>query len=123
MIELDPIQDLPAFDWSDLAQLEMQETGLELIRQTDRMWRVGSVAVVGFIWSSFYQPPWMWFALARGVTLRDLIDFRRLTAQIPSGTLTGVRQGHKEARRFAEFYGFDYTGGDVGEFRIYRKEG
>ena len=122
MTQIEPIYDLPPFDWSDLAQLEMQENGLDLIRQTDRMWRIGNVAVCGFIWHSFYQPPWMWFALGKGVTLRELLDFRRLAGQIPEGTTTGVRVDQTEALRFAELYGFHYTGSDVGDYRIYRKE-
>lgn len=122
MIQIESVNELPGFDWSDLATLEMQEEGLELIRKTDRMWRVGNVAVCGFIWHSFYQPPWMWFALSRGVTLRDLIDFRRLASYIPYGTTTGVRVDQAEAIRFAEFYNFHYTGAQVGDYRIYRKE-
>lgn len=115
------INELPSFDWSDLARLEMQEHGLDLIRQTDRMWRVGNVAVCGLIWSSFYQPPWMWFALGKGVTVRELLDFRGLARLIPAGTTTGVRKDQKGALRFAELYGFCPTGDEAGDYRIYRK--
>lgn len=122
MIRTEPIDALPAFDWSNLAALEMQEHGLDLIAQTDCMWKVGDVAVCGLIWESFYSPPWMWFALAKGARLRDLLDFRRLAHRIPHHTLTGIRDDRPEAIKFAELYGFRWTKQCVGAYLIYRKE-
>jgi hypothetical protein len=71
------------------------------------------------------SPPWFWFALAKGVTIRDLIDFRAKREEIPAGALTAVREEWPNAVRFAEFYGFVYTGEDrtIGSktYRIYRR--
>jgi len=100
-------------------------TGDELLRQSDFMWRLGDVAICGLVYSTFTSPPWMWFALAKGVTLRDLIDFRRLAELIPPGTTTGVRADLPVPIRFAEFYGFKPTGAvhehEGHEFKIFRR--
>lgn len=126
MTEIEIVKRLPGFHWSELAELEMNEQGLELIQQTDVIYKVGSVAVAGFMWRSFFQPPWLWFALSRDAKFRDLIDFRRLAEQIPAGTLTAVRDDKPVAKRFAEFYGFvptlQFHSTPFAVYQLFRKE-
>ena len=126
MIPIKQITSLPSLEWSPIAQIEMEENGFAFLDKTDVMWQVGDVAVCGFTWHTFFQPPWMWFALARGVTMRHLIDFRRIAKQIPHHTLTAVREDNEIAHRFATFYGFVPLGNqlvtDKASYTLYRKE-
>lgn len=105
------IKNLPALDWNEIAQNEIIVTGANLVEQSDVAYQIGRVAIAGLIYQSYTSPPWFWFALAKGVTLRDLIDFRRYREEIPEGALTAIREDRAEATRFAEFYGFEDTGG------------
>lgn len=120
------IDRLPDFQWSEVAATEMREQPpAQLILQSDFAYRLGNIAVVGLIYHSLTSPPWMWFALARGVTLRDLIDFRRMQDMIPRGTLVAVWEEDKVADRFARFYGFDPTEDTIPHgtrtYRLYRR--
>lgn len=110
-----PIKGLPDLDWNEIAQQEIIVTGANLVAQSDFAYQIGRVAIAGLIYHSYIGPPWFWFALAKGVTLRDLIDFRALREQIPYGALTAINEGWPNAVRFAEFYGFE----DTGELRLY----
>lgn len=103
------IDRLPDLDWSEHAAEEIAVSGQALLDRSDFIWKVGEVAICGLIYESFTSSPWFWFALARGVGMRDLIDFRRLALMIPSGSLTAVMDGKPVAARFAEFYGFEET--------------
>lgn len=129
MTPIKSIANLPDLDWSDIAQREMLDvqTREELIDKSQFMWQLGDVAVCGFVYRTFTNPPWMWFALARGVTLRHLIDFRALAMQIPKGTLTTVRSDFRVGHRFAQFYGFENLTDTVLHedimYTLYRKEG
>ena len=96
-------------------------TGEELLAQSDFMWRVGEVAICGLIYQTFTSPPWFWFALAKNVTFRDLIDFRRLATLIPLGTYTAIQANLPLAKRFAEFYGFKSTDQEREGYTIYRR--
>lgn len=108
---MSPIKDFPPdFQPSLQARQEIIVSGKELLDMSDFAWRIGAVAIVGLIYHSLVNPPWMWFALGNNVTLRDLIDFRRMQEMIPTGTLTAVDEEFKQGHRFAEFYGFRRTG-------------
>lgn len=109
------IKDLPDLDWNEIAEREIIITGANLVAQSDFAYQIGRVAIAGLIYYSYVAPPWFWFALAKGVTLRDLIDFRALREEIPLGALTAVSEAWPNAVRFAEFYGFTFTG----EERVY----
>lgn len=110
-----PIDSLPNLDWNEIARREIIITGANLIAQSDFAFQIGRVAIAGLIYHNYLSPPWFWFALAKGVTMRDLIDFRKLRDEIPQGAMTAVCVDWPHAIRFAEFYGFVYTG----EERIY----
>lgn len=110
-----PIDSLPNLDWNEIAQREIIITGADLVAQSDFAYQIGRVAIAGLIYHSYVAPPWFWFALTKGVTLRDLIDFRALRESIPAGALTAIHEGWPNAIRFAEFYGFVNTG----EERVY----
>lgn len=110
-----PIKGLPDLDWNDIARQEIIVTGANLVAQSDFAYQIGRVAIAGLIYHSYVSPPWFWFALAKGVTLRDLIDFRALREQIPHGALTAINEEWSSAVRFAEFYGFE----DTSERRLY----
>lgn len=122
---MNPIDSLPNLDWNEIARQEIILTGANLVAQSDFAYQIGRVAIAGLIYQSYTAPPWFWFALAKGVTLRDLIDFRALREQIPAGALTAVHEGWPNAVRFAELYGFTYTGRDqlCGDklYKIYRR--
>lgn len=105
-----PIKGLPDLDWNDVAQQEIIVTGANLVAQSNFAYQIGQVAIAGLIYYSYISPPWFWFALAKGVTLRDLIDFRALREQIPHGALTAINEEWPNSVRFAEFYGFEDTG-------------
>lgn len=107
---MNPIDKLPDLDWNEIASKEIILTGENLVAQSDFAYQIGRVAIAGLIYHSYLAPPWFWFALAKGVTMRDLIDFRALREQIPAGALTAVNPEWPNAVRFAEFYGFDDTG-------------
>lgn len=104
-----PIDSLPDLEWSRIALEEMGVSGSAFIQESTVAFRIGDVAIAGLIYTSYLSPPWFWFASARGITLRDLIDFRRLAANIPKGALTGIRVGHEPSVRFAKLYGFEET--------------
>ena len=105
----EPIKHLPSLDWTDTARREIVHTGAELVEQSHVAYRIGNVAVAGLIYYSFTEPPWFWFALARGVTMRHLIDFRRYRDDIPQGALTAIDSEDNRSIRFAKFYGFEET--------------
>lgn len=111
------IDKLPNFNWSPSALEEITATGREMVEHSDFAYQIGQVAICGLIYRSYLSPPWFWFALAEGVTLRDLIDFRRTYMEmIPSGALTAINENRRENIRFAEFYGFE----DTGLVRLYK---
>jgi hypothetical protein len=119
------IDRLPALEWSDLAQQEIIVTGINLVEQSAVAYQIGKVAVAGLWYDSYTSPPWFWFALARGVTLRDLLDFGKLKDNIPSGARTLINGEHKTAERFARLYGFEDTGARLDqnsiEYKIFRR--
>lgn len=107
---MNPIDKIPDFDWTDQARKEIGLAGQLLLEQSELSYSVGNVLICGLIYQNFLSPPWFWFALAKGVTLRHLIDFRRLQDFIPQGTLTAVEADFTEGLRFAKFYGFEDAG-------------
>lgn len=123
LIEL--VTGLPKWQWKENSKREIFMTGEELVGSSDFVWRVGNVAVVGFIHSSYLTPPWMWFLLANKVTIADLVDFRRLALMIPKGTLTAVAVDFKVGLRFAKLYGFVETDEEINyadrTYRVMRK--
>lgn len=122
---MNKINHLPNLDWNEIAEQEIIVAGAGLVSQSDFAYQIGRVAIAGLIYQSYTAPPWFWFALAKGVTLRDLIDFRALREQIPVGALAAICEEWPSAVRFAEFYGFEYTGKDrlCGDkmYKIYRR--
>lgn len=122
---MNPIKHLPDLEWNEIAEQEIIVAGAGLVAQSDFAYQIGRVAIAGLIYHNYVAPPWFWFALAKGVTLRDLIDFRALREEIPQGALAAVCEEWPNAIRFAEFYGFEYTGNDrlCGDrmYKIYRR--
>lgn len=112
---MSPIDKLPALDWNEIARQEIIITGADLVSRSDFAYQIGRVAIAGLIYHSYVSPPWFWFALAKGVTVRDLLDFRAMREQIPAGALTAINEEWPNAIRFAELYGFE----DTGERRLY----
>jgi hypothetical protein len=110
MKQIELVTALPNWHWTKHCQEEINITGQELIDISDFIWRIGNVAVAGFVYNSYINPPWMWFVLAEKVTISDLIDFRRLTRKIPVGTMTCVASDFAIGLRFAKLYGFVETG-------------
>ena len=106
MNPIELISSLPNWKWKANSELELGLADPRLIASSDFIWRVGNVAVVGFMHESFISPPWMWFLLADNVRLADLIDFRRLALMIPKGTLTAVAKDFEVGLRFAKVYDF-----------------
>ncbi len=113
MSQIELITGLPNWKWKDHSQKEIDLTGEELVELSDAVWRVGAVAVAGFIYHSYTSPPWMWFVLADKVTIADLIDFRRIALQIPKGTLTAVEANYTVGLKFAKVYSFEDTGEEI----------
>jgi hypothetical protein len=109
MNPIEPISKLPRWKFKEHSENEIRLNGEELVEQSDFIWKIGSVAVCGFVYDSFVNPPWMWFALAYNVGIKDLIDFRRCARYIPKGTFTAVAVDFTEAVRFAKLYGFEET--------------
>lgn len=122
---MNPIDKLPSLDWNEIAQREIIVTGADLVAKSDFAYQIGRVAIAGLIYHSYMAPPWFWFALAKGVTVRDLIDFRALREEIPQGALTAINEKWPNAIRFAEFYGFEDTGQvrvlEDSPYKIYRR--
>lgn len=112
---MNPIDHLPNLDWNEIARNEIIVTGADLVAKSDYAFQIGRIAIAGLIYHSYTAPPWFWFALAKGVTIRDLIDFRALREEIPQGSLTAICEEWPNAIRFAKFYGFE----DTGEQRLY----
>lgn len=110
MNQIKIIEVLPEWDWTEHCGKEIQLNGVDLIRSTDYIYQIGNCAVVGFNYYSFASPPWMWFVLSKGVTVGDLLDFRRINQLIPRGTLTGIAEDFSLGVRFAELFGFEATG-------------
>lgn len=125
MNPIELITGLPNWHWKENSEQEISMTGEDLVETSDFVWRVGNVAVIGFIYSSYLAPPWMWFLLADKVTISDLVDFRRLTRAIPKGTLTAVGAEFALGLRFARLYEFQETGEEIEhtgrKYRIMRK--
>lgn len=122
---MNPIERLPDLDWNEIARQEIIVTGADLVAKSDFAFQIGRVAIAGLIYHSYVSPPWFWFALAKGVTIRDLIDFRALREEIPKGSLTAICEEWPNAVRFARFYGFENTGEErsYGDklYKIYRR--
>ena len=122
---MNPIDNLPNLDWNEIAKQEIIISGADLVAKSDFAYQIGRVAIAGLIYHSYTAPPWFWFALAKGVTIRDLIDFRALRETIPTGSQTAVCDKWPNAVRFAEFYGFENTGEErtYGDklYKIYRR--
>ena len=121
-----PIDKFPNLNWTEHTRNELEEFNMdEVFARSQLVWQIKDIIAVGLIYTSFTGPPQMWFALAEGVTFRDLIDFRRLQEEIPIGTLVTVSSDFKVGHRFAKFYGFEDTGERKGfkerEFHIYRR--
>lgn len=123
---MNPIKSLPALDWNDIARAEIILTGEDLVAHSHVAMQIGNVAVAGLVYyAGFFNPPWFWFALARGITIKHLIDFRRMMEYIPTGSLTAVNENEPQALKFARLYGFEETGqireheGKV--FKIFRR--
>jgi len=125
MNQIELITGLPEWKWKPNSEKELELTGQQLVNVSDFVWRVGVVAVVGFIHTSYTSPPWMWFLLAEGVRIKDLIDFRRLALQIPKGTLTAVASDFGLGLKFARVYNFVETDEEVTDagrkYKIMRK--
>lgn len=119
------IDKLPDLDWSEIAKAEIALTGPDLIRQSCVAYQLGNVAIAGLVYFSFTSAPLFWFALARGVTIRDLIDFRAQRELIPTGAFTMVDEDQPRSIRFAEFYGFEFTGETMDQlghtYKIFRR--
>lgn len=108
------INRLPDLDWTDRAQRQIEAAGGDaIIGMSQAAYRLGNAGVIGLIYGSLLSPPWLWFALARSVTMRDLIDFRRIQHLIPQGTLVAVEEADEVAYRFAKFFGFEETGQEL----------
>ena len=98
-------------DWIERASKDMRlANGDELLAVSQVAYRLGNAGIIGLIYSSYFAPPWLWFALAKTASMKDLIDFRRKQDAIPRGTLTAVDDDDATAYRFAAFYGFEQTG-------------
>ena len=110
MIRIKRIYKLPNLPWLPHSASEIAVTGQELVDYSDVCFQVGEIVAAGLIYHNYLSPPWLWFAIAEGVTLGDLIDFRRLVEEIPLGTLTGVRSNYELGFRFAKLYSFEDTG-------------
>lgn len=111
---MSPISKLPDLDWTERAAKEIAlSDGDELVAASHVAYRLGNAGVIGLIYTSYFSPPWLWFALAKATRIRDLIDFRRMQHLIPRGTLTAVDEDDPTAYRFATFYGFEQTGQTV----------
>jgi hypothetical protein len=123
---MNPIDQFPNLDWSEHAQEELLITDArELMMVTDFAWKIGNIAAIGLVYSSFAAPPWMWMIFAKGVTNRDLYDFRRKATLIPKGTLTAVKASFEMGLRFARLYGFEEAGDTVVkglDYKIMRKK-
>lgn len=105
------IKKLPDLRWSQRARKQIDSAGGDALVECSHVaYRLGDAAVIGLVYQNFFSPPWLWFALAEDVSMRDLIDFRKLQDQIPRGTLTSVQDGDTIALRFAAFYGFEDSG-------------
>lgn len=125
MNQIKLVTGLPNWQWKEHSQKEIVMTGEELVEDSDFVWRIGEVAVIGFIYSSYLAPPWMWFVLAEKIGIADLVDFRRLSRLIPKGTLTAIAADYSVGHRFAKLYNFvetdenlDYSGNP---YKIWRK--
>jgi len=104
-----PINALPDLPWSAIAERQIHRTGADVVQMSDAAYRIGNFAAAGFIYQTLTAPPWFWFVLAKGATMRDFIDLRKFQDRIPKGALTGVEKGDDIALRFAKFYGFEET--------------
>ena len=127
MIPIKEIRELPELDWSDQALIEIGNAGADVLAKSQLILQLGNVCIAGLIYGSFTSPPWFWFALARNVGIRDLIDFRGASQRIPWGARTAIREDYEAAHRFARFYHFvpineivEYLGVP---YVLYRKEG
>lgn len=105
-----PIKEIPNLNWTDHAAAEICLAGQALLDMSASSWRIGDIAIVGLVYSSFTSPPYLWMALAQGIKFSDLLDFRRKTELIPPGAYTYVNQASETAYRFARLYGFRGTG-------------
>ncbi len=126
MKQIELITGLPDWRWKPNSEKELGLTDISsVVDESDFIWRIGNVAVAGFVYTSFVSPPWMWFVLADDVGFTDLLDFRRLASQITPGTLTVVAADFLVGLRFAKFYGFEETGDvvihNLREYKFMRK--
>lgn len=120
-----PIKRLPELDWTDLAAEHIKMTGAEIVEQSHCAYQIGNIAVAGLIYDNFLRPPWFWFALAKGASIADLLDFKRLIRFIPIGAQTAVDADNEVTLRFASVFGFADSGEsftvDDKTYKIFRR--
>lgn len=109
MSQIELIAALPNWRWLPQSAKEISLTGTQLVNESDFVYQIGNVAVVGFIYTNYTSPPWMWFVISENIGIGDLVDFRKKAELIPTGTLTGVEIGNKVAMKFAKLYNFEET--------------
>lgn len=121
MSQIELVTGLPDWRWTEHSANEIAMTGMQLVEASDFVWKIGQVAIAGFVHRTLLGPPWMWFVLADNITIADLIDFRRLSLLIQKGTMTAVQADHAVSVKFAKVYGFEETGDEQEHFgRIYK---
>lgn len=126
MKKIEQIKTLPDWQWLEQSEREIAASGTEIVDETDFVWQIGNAAVIGFMYHNMLCAPWMWFVLAKGITIGDLVDFRRLCKLIPPGTLTAVQADYERGLKFAQLYEFEDTGQTLQahslDYKIFRRK-
>ena len=110
MIQIELVEQLPDFDWSEQALFELDRYGDAFLAKASSIYKLGTFGVLGLNYSSFLSAPWLWFMLAKNPDWQSLKDLRKECHRVPKGCLTVVEDGYTTGERFARFFGFEQTG-------------
>lgn len=132
MIQIEEVDRIPSLDWSDWSWDEFRCGNASMMeRRSLKMVEVRDddlpLFVLGLIYDSFTNPPWVWLLMTKDILgappslFRDLLE----TSLALPPSLTFVNTLFTEGKRFLRFFGFEpvhkVTRYDGREYAIYRR--
>lgn len=116
MIQIEQIKEIPELEWAAQSAKEYEKYFEQTIKQNADIYLVKDevpLFVVGLIYRSMINPPWMWLLLTQDYIrrLKKSIRATRLAIEyLPRGTMTAVAHGFRAGDTFARAFDFQPVG-------------